>query len=137
MDWQSLLYALNQIVHNFGAVAVVGGALLGRWPVHVELARRRPLAWLVLAGWIVQGLSGAGFGAISFAYYGQFPDIHGIAMVALAVKMSCTTTGVLLTAYWLRFGDKWSERSREWLWSLLMLLAVAVLSAAALLRWFS
>ncbi|HEY0720693.1 MAG TPA: hypothetical protein VGE50_05520 [Gammaproteobacteria bacterium] len=137
MDGQDLLYALNQIAHNFGAVAVVGGALLGRWPVRVVLAQRRPLAWLVLAGWILQGVSGATFGAISFAYYGQFPDIHGIAVAALLVKMSCAFAGIILTALWLRFGDKWSERSREGVWGLLLLLAITALSAAAFLRWFS
>ncbi len=137
MDLQSLLYALTQLAHNFGAVAVVGGALLGRWPVTVALARRRPLAWLVLGGWSVQGVSGATFGAISYTYYGQFPDIHGIAVAALLVKMSCAALGVILAAGWLRSGAKWPERTREQVWSVLILLGITALSAAAFLRWFS
>lgn len=137
MEVQNLLYALVQLAHNFGAVAVAGGALLGRWPVATELARRRPLAWLVLGGWALQGVSGAGFGAISFAYYGQFPDIHGVAVVALLVKMACAVAGFVLAAAWLRHGKRWGARQEERAWSVLILLGATALSAAAFLRWFS
>ena len=137
MDLQNLLYALTQIAHNFGAVAVVGGSLLGRWPLHVESARRRPLAWLVLAGWSVQALSGATFGAVSIAYYGQPPDIHGIAVVALLVKIACAFTGFVMTALWLRHAAHWSEPFSNGVWNLLIVLGITALTAAAFLRWFS
>lgn len=137
MEVQNLLYALNQVVHNFGAVAVAGGALLGRWPVGVDLAKRRPLAWLVLTGWTLQAVSGAAFGAISYAYYGAFPDIHAIAVVALLVKLTCAAAGFTLAAAWLRYGQRWSEPQCELAWSILILLALMALSAAAFLRWFS
>ena len=74
VDVQNLGYALTQVVHNFGASAVIGGAIASLW-----LAPRpemdRSLGWLVLSGWAAQMASGATFGAISFYYYGQFPDI--------------------------------------------------------------
>lgn len=137
MDLQNLLYALVQVAHNFGAVAVVGGALLGRWPLAQESARRRPLAWLVLSGWTVQGLSGAAFGAVSIAYYGQPPDIHGIALLALLVKISCAVTGFVAAAIWLRYAVRWSEARSNGLWNLLIILGITALTAAAFLRWFS
>lgn len=137
MDFQSLAYALTQVVHNFGAVAVVGGAILGRWPQAAFAPARRRLAWLILAGWLLQGASGAGFGAISYAWYGQFPDIHGIAVAALLVKMACAVGGILCAAAFLRYQGVWSEQRQEALWSALILLGVTALTAAAFLRWFS
>ena len=136
MDLQNLLYALIQVVHNFGAVAVVGGALLARWPVPLDGAQR-PLAWLVLAGWTGQGLSGISFGIVSYAYYGQLPDIHGIAIVALLIKIACAATGLIVTFMWLRHASQWDEARRKRLWDLLTALGVTALAAAAFLRWFS
>jgi len=136
LDLQSLLYALIQVAHNFGAVAVVGGALLARWPIHLDAAQR-PLAWLVLVGWTIQVLSGASFGAVSMAYYGQFPDLHGIAIVALLVKIACVATGFVVTIGWLRHSSEWDEVRRQRSWNLLAALAVTALTAAAFLRWFS
>jgi hypothetical protein len=137
MDLQSLAYALTQVVHNFGAVAVVGGSIFGRWPPPSAAALRRRFAWLILAGWLLQGASGAGFGAISFAYYGQFPDIHDIALAALLLKMSCAVGGIIFAAAFLRYQAQWSEQRQEAVWLLLILLGVTALSAAAFLRWFS
>lgn len=136
MDLQNLAYALTQVVHNFGAVAVVGGAILGRMQAAASPARSR-LAWLVLLGWVLQGASGMGFGIISFAYYGQFPDIHGIAIAALYLKMACAGGGVLLAAVLLRHPRDWPARRRKALWTVLILLGITALTAAAFLRWFS
>jgi len=137
MDLQNLAYALTQVAHNFGAVAVAGVPLLARWPLRAQEPARRALAWLVLAGWMVQGLSGAGFGAISFAYYGAFPDIHGIAVAALLLKMACAAGGVVLAAVMLRWGARWSDEAHHCAWGGLLLLGVTALTAAAFLRWFS
>jgi hypothetical protein len=136
VDTQNLAYALIQVIHNFGAAAVVGGAVAACWPVRAEPNRRR-LAWLVLAGWATQAASGAGFGTISYAYYGQFPDIHGIAVAALGVKMSCAAAGFALAAAYLRLEGGWSERGRSAAWLVLVALAATALTAAAFLRWFS
>lgn len=137
MDPQNLAYALVQVVHNFGAVAVVGGAVAARWLVRDAPATQRRLAWLVLAGWVAQAASGAGFGAISFHFYGQFPDIHAIARGALFVKLACAASGVSLAAVYLHRASDWLPARRGMVWTLLLLLGVAALSSAAFLRWFA
>lgn len=137
MDLQSLAYALTQVLHNFGAVAVVGGAVMGRWLFSRQREWTRPLAWVVLLGWVTQGASGAGFGAISFAYYGRFPDIAGIAVVALLIKMACAASGFVLAAVELRYGTCLSQGRVVLLWNGLVALGVTALTSAAFLRWFS
>lgn len=132
-DAQNLAYAATQIFHNFGAVAVVGGAACAIAWRNTEVQRK--LAWVVLAGWITQAASGATFGAISFAYYGKFPDIHGIAIDALIVKVVCAIMGSTLAAR-LLFAHP-SERSRRYAWIALCGLGALALSSAAVLRWFS
>ncbi len=137
MDLQNLAYALNQVVHNVGAVAVVGGTIFARWPQSATLVARRRFTWVILVGWLLQGASGAGFGAISYAYYGQFPDIHGIALIALFLKMACALGGLVLSVVILRYQQAWPEQRLYAVWNVLMLLAVTALTAAAFLRWFS
>ena len=138
MDAQDLAYALNQIVHNFGAVAVTGAAAGGRWPQSPPAAQRqRRLAWLTLGGWVAQGASGASFGAISYASAGQLPDIHGIAVAALSLKIACAVFGFGLCGLYLARESAWTERQRQQAWSALVALAAAALGAAAFLRWFS
>lgn len=135
MDWHNLAYALIQVVHNFGAVAVVGGAVAALW--RGPHAARRPLGWTVLAGWAAQAASGASFGAASWLAYGQFPDIHGIAVAALLLKMACAAAGFVLSAWWLYRGTRWALPVQQTVWRALALLAVTALTAAAFLRWFS
>jgi len=137
MDPQNLAYALTQVAHNFGAVAVVGGALLGRWPLAALALVRRKLAWLILVGWCIQGLSGAGFGAISYVYYQQFPDLHDIALMALLLKMSCALVGIAVATAYLRYQGVWSLARQDWAWNGLIVLGMTALTAAAFLRWFA
>ncbi len=137
MDLQSLAYALTQVAHNFGAVAVTGGAIMGRWLMGGSPSSQRRAGGLVLLGWLVQGISGAGFGVISFAYYRQFPDLHGIALAALYLKMACAVAGFLLAAAFLRYQGEWTERRQRVAWFVLILLGMIALTAAAFLRWFS
>ncbi|QLQ24694.1 MAG: hypothetical protein HZT41_07360 [Dechloromonas sp.] len=137
MDPQNLAYALIQLVHNFGAVAVVGGAVAARWLARDAPATQRRLAWLVLAGWLAQAASGAGFGAVSFLFYGRFPDIHAIARVALLLKMACAASGILLAAGYLKRAADWLPARRDTVWTLLLVIAVTALASAAFLRWFA
>ena len=137
MDLQNLAYALVQLAHNFGAVAVTGGAVAGWLSLRRDAAPTSGLLWLVLAGWALQAASGAGFGLISLAYYGQFPDLHGVAVVALLVKLTCATAGLLLSLLSLKFADSWSAARRSYAWTALVGLAATALSAAAFLRWFA
>lgn len=137
VDVQNLAYALTQVVHNFGAATVVGAAVFARWPQPLSPEIRRVLAWLVLTGWMAQAASGAGFGAISIAFYGRPPDIHGIAVAALLVKVGCAIAGFLLAAVYLRFSARWTDDGRDAAWNGLIALAATALTAAAFLRWFS
>ena len=133
MDIQNLAYAITQIVHNFGAMTVVGGAVFALVWREADIQRR--LAWMVLAGWLVQAVSGATFGAISYYYYAKFPDIFGIAVVALIVKVVCAVLGFSLAGWQLI--AQHTEASRRYSWFALCGLGVLALSSAAVLRWFS
>lgn len=137
MALQDLGYAVVQVAHNFGAVAVVGGAAFMLYMAPQPAPLQRKLAWLVGSGWGAQVLSGMAFGAISHYYYGKFPDIHGIAIVALIVKMLCAVSGLSMVALYLRYADGWAERQRHIAWQILFSLGAIALTAAAFLRWFS
>lgn len=132
---QNLAYATVQVVHNFGAVAVVGGSLVAM--KFRETDTRTELAIVVLAGWSMQALSGAGLGAISLYYYHHFPDIAGIALAALVIKMCCAVSGFLLMATYLFRSSNWTESRLDHFWILASMLAILAISAAAFLRWFS
>jgi uncharacterized membrane protein len=133
MDYQNLWYALTQIAHNFGAVAVVA------LPVHAffqpQTSPRRGLLLLTLAGWLVQLASGLTFGLTSLHYYGQLPDIHGPAIAALSIKLVCAVTAVG-TIFLVRQRNT-QRPTGKLLWLGLALLGITALTAAAVLRWFS
>lgn len=137
MDLQNLAYALVQVAHNFGAVAVTGGAAAAFVRLRAGAAPPPSLGWLVLAGWAAQALSGAGFGAISYAYYERFPDLHGIAVIALAIKVGCAAAGFIAAASWLKSSGRWSAARSRSVWGGLVALAAVALTSAAFLRWFS
>jgi hypothetical protein len=137
MDLQSLGYAIVQVAHNFGAAAVVGGAAFMLYMAPQPIPLQRKFAWLVGIGWGTQVLSGMAFGAISHYYYGKFPDIHAIAIAALAIKMLCATFGLTIVALYLYYADGWVVRQRQLAWQILFALGAIALTAAAFLRWFS
>jgi len=132
---QNLSYAVIQVVHNFGAVAVVGGSLFALW-LH-ENATRRKLAFLTLAGWMTQAASGATFGMTTYYYHHQLPDISGIATYALGIKMICATLGISMLATFILWGERWTEQRKRNMWITSSALAITALSSAAFLRWFS
>ncbi len=137
MDLQNLGYAVVQVVHNFGAVAVVGSAGYALWPGPALARMQKSLARTMLAGWAAQAASGGAFGGVSWLYYGRFPDIHGIAVAALVIKMACAAAGLMLVAIYLYRGAGWSDRAQQTTWRALATLAATALTAAAFLRWFS
>lgn len=132
---QNLAYALVQVAHNAGAVAAVGGSLAA-FKLRSADARRW-LGKVVLAGLMVQGLSGAAFGAVSYFFFHHFPDIAGIAIAALAVKIICVILGCLLLAAYLFLGKDWTAGRINAVWIASSALAATALIAAAFLRWFS
>jgi len=132
---QNLAYSVVQVAHNFGAVAAVGGSAAAVVTPHDD--SRRKLAWLALAGWGIQGASGAAFGAISYAFYHQLPDLAGAAVVALLTKMTCVAAGFVLIAAYLLRASGWTKSSRDLAWRASFVFAALALAAAAVLRWFS
>ena len=137
MDLQNLSYAVVQVVHNFGAATVVGAPLAALTLARGHLDKQHKLAWLALAGWAAQLASGASFGAVSFYNYGKFPDLHGIAVAALIIKVACAGLSLLLGLAMIRAGAKWSDKGRRRVWHALAGLGTTALTAAAFLRWFS
>lgn len=133
MDFQNFFYTLAQLIHNFGAVAVVATPICAL--AFNGIVSQRKLVWIVLLGWGLQAVSGASFGAISYYYYGKFPDINDIAMIALGIKMVCTAFGFILSAAQL-FVNLSVQTSRR-IWTILSGLGILALGSAAVLRWFS
>ncbi|RJQ47959.1 MAG: hypothetical protein C4528_03855 [Gammaproteobacteria bacterium] len=134
---ENLVYTGVQLAHNFGAVAVVASAAAAVWLVPGNVSLQRKLAKLMATGWVVQGASGALFGAVSYGFYGKFPDIKGIAVAALVVKVVCAVAGFVVVLGYLEKVGAWSTGQRQAAWRVLSVLAFIPLIAAAFLRWFS
>lgn len=136
MSPENLVYALTQVVHNFGAVAVVGGAVSALWPAS-RLESARAFAWLILLAWTAQIISGVAFGLTSYHYYGETPDLSSVAMVALLIKIAAAFSGALLAAVFLLRGRNWRPDGVRHAFQGLAVLGAVALTAAAFLRWFS
>ncbi len=133
---ENLAYALTQLVHNFGAAALAGGSVFWLWPVpRQEYARR--FAWIILAAWSAQIVSGILFGAASFYYYGETPDLSAVAMTALVIKVCSAVAGFLLVALYLVRGKDWGLGQVRRAFQAQAALALLALTGAAFLRWFS
>jgi hypothetical protein len=138
VDAHDVAYAVTQVVHNFGAVAVTAAPAASRWArLAVSPQNQRHLAWLALGGWMAQAASGATFGAISYATFARWPDIHGIAVAALLLKMACALAGFGVSALYLARAAAWTPRARRRAWNALLAFAATALCAAAVLRWGS
>ena len=137
MPAENLGYALVQVLHNFGAVVVLGGAGFALWTPALTFDRKKRLAQLVALGWTVQIASGAGFGAVSYYHYGRLAEIHGVAVAALAIKITCAAAGLALALFLQSRGERWNEVRRRYSWRALAVLGAGALAAAAFLRWFS
>ena len=131
-----LVYALVQAVHNLGADAVVASpaAALGLRGRSGALERR--LAWTLLFAWGLQAASGAAFAATSYGFKGELPEVTGVALYSLVVKIVATVFGFLLAAVLLGVRRLSSPRSRTLAWITCQGLALAALLAAAPLRWY-
>lgn len=136
MGSENLAYALIQVVHNFGAAAVLGGAIFVLWP-SPRLEYGRTFAWLILVAWGTQIASGGFFGVTSLYYYGETPDLSSIALAALAVKVAAAISGFLLAALFLARGREWDRVRVKRIFQTLAALGATALTAAAFLRWYS
>ncbi len=108
----NLVYTIVQILHNFGAVAVVGSPAVAWWFARDNHAAQGRLAWLLVIGWAAQGASGAGFGMTSYFLKGQLPEISGVALIALLAKMVCVTCGFAMGILYLKTASRWSVATR-------------------------
>ena len=132
---QNLLYALIQIAHNFGAVAIVGVSAYGAF--YASGRFKRLLAATQVCAWLIQGLSGGLFGLTTFYYYHHLPDIYGVAVAALVIKVTCVIFGFSLGILYLFKCYKISPFLDVIFWRLTFSLGLIALSSAAFLRWFS
>ena len=133
---ENLAYAFTQVVHNFGAAALVGGSAFWLWPVpRQEYARA--FAWIILAAWSAQIASGIVFGLASFYYYGETPDLGVVALAALIIKIGAAAAGFLLGVWFLAAGKDWGLMKVGRTFQAQAVLAVLALTGAAFLRWFS
>jgi hypothetical protein len=128
-----LPYALVQVVHNLGAAGVVAPPVGALW-LSRDAAPRRRLAWLSTGSWAVQGATGAGFAAVSFFGKGALPEIAGVALAALAIKVACTMLGLVAGVALLR--RPVIPAARTWLWSASLAAGLGALLGAAFLRWY-
>jgi hypothetical protein len=134
---QNFIYALIQVIHNFGAVTVVATAASALWLVRGNAAVQHRLGWIMAVAWAVQVASGALFGITTYLFEGHLPDIHGIAVDALLIKIGCATVGFILAVSYVKLGSRWTANKQLLAWRVLFALGVIALSAAAFLRWFS
>ena len=134
---QNLIYALIQVIHNFGAVVVVGSAASALWLVHDNAVARQRLSIIMALAWAIQAASGALFGITTYYFDKNLPDIHGIAVDALLVKITCVVAGFALAVSYRKIGSGWIKSNQDFAWRGLLSLGVIALAAAAFLRWFS
>ncbi|MEO8342651.1 MAG: hypothetical protein ABI536_02430 [Gallionella sp.] len=134
---QNLTYALIQVFHNFGAVTVVGTAASALWLVRGDAAVQARLALLTAIVWAVQIASGMLFGISTFYYEGHLPDIHGIAIDALFIKIGCALAGFILAIAYIKWSAGWAAPKQLLAWRALLMLGALALGCAAFLRWFS
>ncbi len=137
MQLENLSYALTQVVHNFGALAVVAGAFAALKTQPDQLKLKNGMAWLVLIAWGAQGATGLIFGGISLLFYGETPDLHDVAKAALGIKILCALSGFVIALLYIRGASTWSEEGRRRAWHALTGLGATALTGAAFLRWFS
>ncbi|MEK6748107.1 MAG: hypothetical protein AABY83_02720 [Pseudomonadota bacterium] len=129
-------YALVQVAHNFGAVAVVGSpAAAWLW---VREQRRAPsvLMWLVGVGWWLQIASGVGFAATSYLSRGELPETSGVALIALSIKVGCAICALSMVGVYAWRRHTQGLQSQIWVWPILSAIGAVALVNAALLRWF-
>jgi hypothetical protein len=133
---ENLAYALTQVVHNFGAAALIGASVFWLWPAP-RRDHARTFAWAILAAWSAQIASGILFGLTSLYYYGETPDLSAVAMTALVIKVCSAAAGFLLGAWFLARGRDWSLGDVKRVFQTQFALAGLALTGAAFLRWFS
>ncbi len=130
------VYALVQVAHNVGAVAVVGGPAAAWLWTREQRVVPIVLAWLTAVGWLVQSMSGIGFGVTSYLSRGELPEVTGVALVALYIKATCAVAGFIIAAFYLLATPARRLAIQRAVWPSLIIVGIAALCGAAFLRWF-
>ena len=133
---ENLIYTWVQRVHNFGAVAVIDSPAATLSLSRQNQIVRSKLAWLMLLGWLAQGASGVGFALTSYTMKGALPEVTGIALGALVLKVECTFIGTVLKEFYLATRLRWSAAREHKMWQLMLLMTVSAITTAAFLRWY-
>lgn len=131
------MYAAVQVVHNCGAAMVVGGPATAWCLARDGTSTPRRAVWITGLGWVGQVASGAAFGLTSLSYHGELPEIAGVARLALSVKIACAVVAFGLAV---RCGVVSLRRQTDVprsLWSILFVLGLTAMVAAAFLRWYA
>jgi hypothetical protein len=134
---QNFIYALIQVAHNLGAATVVGTAAAALWLARGNAPVQRRLFLLLAIAWATQAASGGLFGITTYLFERHLPDIHGIAVDALMIKIFCAIAGFVLAFVYARKGTERTQRSRLFAWRLSFAFGIIALGSAAFLRWFS
>lgn len=129
-------YALIQVFHNFGAVLILALSSRGLAAVRRQQSMRW-LAGLTALAWALQGITGASFGWVTWHTEHQWPDIHGLAVAALIIKVMCVMVGILSMGAGMLWGSRWSTARQLGFWTMGLALGGLALTSAAFLRWFS
>ena len=143
------LYACVQLVHNIGAAAVVGSPAVAWWLVRANqvpagllgrpgataLVLRR-LAWFTMLAWSIQVASGVGFGATTYYLRHELPELTGVGLSALGIKVACALVSIILAIYYLRSTSRWPAQRLTRVWQCLFVLGLTALISAAFLRWY-
>lgn len=130
-----LPYALVQVAHNLGAAAVVAPAVGALWLAPEAAVTRRRLAWLSTGAWALQGATGAGFAAVSWFGKGALPEVGGVALWALGLKIGCTGVGFASGLALLRRRAV-TPAALTRLWGVSLAAGLGALLGAAFLRWY-
>ncbi len=107
------------------------------WLVRGTATVQHRLALLLAVAWAIQMASGALFGITTFIFEGHLPDIHGVAVDALIIKIICALSGFALAVFYARLNPRLSGDNILLVWRVSFVLGVVALGSAAFLRWFS
>lgn len=134
MQIENILYAISQLIHNFGAVAVTALPLIAL-KFRLSGSQLRITYKLIGLAWVMQSASGAGFGLVSYYVVGSLPELHHIALSALVVKITCALISIVLVSC--KLAGILNQIKDKSLLVGLSGLGITALSSAAILRWFS
>ena len=102
----NVIYALVQVLHNAGAATVVGGPAAAWWWARSNQRVPAALVWITLTAWGAQAVSGIGFAVTSFYARGELPELAGVGLAALYLKVACALCGAALLVWHLLTRNK-------------------------------